>query len=190
MSKERNYNLDVLKTICAFLVICIHVPFPGIVGEIIIPLARIAVPIFFMITGYFYDKIDKKPFKQIKKVIILIILSNLLYFILDAITNKNVAEMFSLKNILSFVVFNESPFAGHLWYLNALLYVLVILYFVDKLKIRKYLYYVIPILLAIDLILGKYSILLFEQQFPYIIIRNFLFVRIAIFSNRKFNPEK
>lgn len=187
MSNERNNSLDALKTICAFLVICIHVPFPGIVSEIITSLARIAVPIFFMITGYFYNKTDKKPFKQIKKVIILIILSNLLYFIPDILKNENISTVFSLKNILSFIIFNESPFAGHLWYLNALLYVLIIVYFADKLKVRKFLYYAIPILLAIDLILGKYSILLFGQQFPYIIIRNFLFVRITILFNRKFN---
>ena len=187
MLKERNGSLDALKTICAFLVICIHIPFPGIVGEIITPLARIAVPIFFMITGYFYNKEDKKQFKQMKKIIILIILSNLLYFIPNIVTTENMSNIFSVKKCLEFIIFNESPFASHLWYLNALLYVLIIVYFADKLKIRKFLYYVIPILLIIDLILGKYSILLFGQQFSYIIVRNFLFVRITILFNRKFN---
>ena len=57
--ENRNNNLDILKTICAFLVICIHIPFPGSVGAIITPLARIAVPIFFMITGYFYNRTSK-----------------------------------------------------------------------------------------------------------------------------------
>ena len=46
-------NFDILKSICAFLVICIHVPFPGAFGECVTTAARIAVPVFFMITGYF-----------------------------------------------------------------------------------------------------------------------------------------
>lgn len=184
---KRENNLDVLKTICAFLVICIHVPFPGYLGAIITPLARIAVPIFFMITGYFYKKTATKPFKQIKKIIILIILSNLLYFIFDVITKQNIMHIFSLKSFIKLIFFNESPFAGHLWYLNALLYILIIMYLVDKIKIRKNLYYAIPILLLIDLIFGKYSMLLLGRQFPYIIVRNFLFVRNTVFFNRNFN---
>lgn len=52
----RRYDgIDILKAICAFLIVCIHCPFPGEVGWYVVALARIAVPIFFMITGFFYD---------------------------------------------------------------------------------------------------------------------------------------
>ena len=78
---QRLNNLDVVKAICAFLVICIHISYKEDLGNIITPLCRIAVPLFFMITGYFYHKTSKKPLKQIKKVLILTILANLLYFI-------------------------------------------------------------------------------------------------------------
>ncbi len=88
---------------------------------------------------------SKAPFKQTKKVIMLIILSNLLYFIFDIITKQSIMDMSSLKEVVKFILFNESPFAGHLWYLNALLYVLIIIYLADKLKIRKFLYYTIPV---------------------------------------------
>lgn len=53
----RAENIDVLKAICAFLVVCIHVPFPGKMGAYFTTLTRVAVPIFFMITGYFYSDI-------------------------------------------------------------------------------------------------------------------------------------
>lgn len=33
----------------------IHIPFPEPIGTIITPLTRVAVPIFLMITGYFYS---------------------------------------------------------------------------------------------------------------------------------------
>ncbi len=53
-NRVRYDGLDVLKCICAFLVVCIHAAFLGDVGKIVEVIARIAVPIFFMITGFFY----------------------------------------------------------------------------------------------------------------------------------------
>lgn len=58
--RSRVDSIDILKAICAFLIVCIHVPFPGNIGEYVTTLARIAVPIFFMITGYFYSGVVKK----------------------------------------------------------------------------------------------------------------------------------
>lgn len=50
-------NIDILKAICTFLIVYIHEPFPGKEGAYFTALARIAVPIFFMITGYFYSDV-------------------------------------------------------------------------------------------------------------------------------------
>lgn len=46
---------------------------------------------------------------------------------------------------------------------------------------NKKLYFLIPILLLIDLIFGKYSLLFFRTEFPYIYMRNFLFVGLPYF---------
>ena len=51
--QTRNTGIDILRFICAFLVVCIHAPFPGIIGGCVKAVSRIAVPIFFMSTGYF-----------------------------------------------------------------------------------------------------------------------------------------
>lgn len=53
MMQKRNTSIDFLRFICAFLVVCIHAPFPGVIGGCIKAVARIAVPIFFMSTGFF-----------------------------------------------------------------------------------------------------------------------------------------
>ncbi len=180
IENKRQNNLDVLKCLCAFLVICIHIPYKGKIGEIVTPICRIAVPIFFMITGYFYTKTSKKPLKQIKKIFSLVILANLLYFLFGVLTN-NLPDISNTNVIAKLILFNETPFAGHLWYLGAILYVLIIIYLADKIKIRKYLYFFIPILLIVDIIFGKYSILIFNKEFPYIYIRNFLFVGLPYF---------
>ena len=85
------------------------------------------------------------------------------------------------KSILKFLVLNKSPMAGHLWYLGAILYVLVIVLLMDKFRCRKALYYLTPLLLIADLVLGKYSLLILHCEFPYILVRNFLCVGIPYF---------
>lgn len=188
---KRNYGLDFLKFICAFMVICIHKNFPGWIGSAILPITRIAVPIFFMITGYFYSNTKKKcsEKKQIVKIIRLCVEANALFFIWNIfhslIAGNSVTEyLYSLLNIktwLKFVILNESPFSGHLWYLCAVLYVLVIIYYFEKRWDRKYLYPLIPLLLLTDLVFGKYSLLIWKRNFDYIYVRNFLFVGLPYF---------
>ena len=187
--QSRADNIDILKAICAFLIVCIHAPFPGVIGEYFTTLTRIAVPVFFMITGYFYLDVEKKngEIRQIKKIFQLVLEANVLYLLWDsfyAILSRNMsffADTFTIENFLKFIFFNESPLKGHLWYLGAILYVLIIVYVFDKLKIGKCLCFATPILLMGDLILGKYSVLLLGREFPYILVRNFLFVGIPYF---------
>ena len=62
--------VDILKALCAFLVVCIHAPFPGIVGDYFTALSRVAVPIFFMITGYYYAYTVKQN-KSINQIILM-----------------------------------------------------------------------------------------------------------------------
>ena len=191
----RVFGLDILKAICAFLVITIHAPFPGILGSCVIALARIAVPIFFMITGYFYSETQhrKNELNQIKKILMLCFFANTLYFLwslfLNMFTGGQIAQFlsntFSLKSIVKFLVLNESPFAGHLWYLGAILYVLIIVFFLYRTfptSADIVLMIVTPLLLITDLVFGKYSLLLLQREYPYILVRNFMCVGIPYFS--------
>lgn len=189
-------GFDILKFLCAFLIVCIHCPFPGIVGEYFTALTRIAVPIFFMITGFFYTNIVHKKCEkeQIKKIFRLEIEANLLYLLWKCfyatVSGNDVWEylskVLSTKSIIKFLVFNESPFNGHLWYLGAILYVLLIVLGTEKIGAKKILYVLTPFLLAGDLILGKYSLLFFHREFSYIIVRNFLFVGLPYFCIGEF----
>lgn len=188
---QRNHGLDLLKAISAFLVICIHVKFPGIVGTIITPLTRIAVPLFFMITGYYYSFTKKHHHvnKQLYKIIQLFVGANLLYFIWNLIiaciksnsVTIEISRMFSVKSMLTFIFLNDSPFSGHLWYLGAILYVLLIILLFEKKWNREKLYPIVPVLLVADLVFGKYSLLLFGKTIPYILVRNFLCVGLPYF---------
>ena len=187
---NRTDSIDFLKAICAFLIICIHAPFPGEVGSYFTALARIAVPIFFMISGFFYNK--EKLVGQIKKITILFISSNLLYVFWSVVYGFVSGNHISvtIKSMLKFVLLNDSPFGGHLWYLGAILYVLLIVLVVEKINLMKLLYAVTPILLLGDLVLGKYAILIWGREFSYILVRNFIFVGIPYFTIGMMMKEK
>ena len=194
MPIARYHSLDKLKVLCAFLIVCVHAPFPGVIGEYFMPLTRIAVPIFFMVSGFFWNPDSLR--KQITKLLKLLIFANVLYFFVDlakAFARHGVSDFFSdafsLESLFQFVVFNESPFAPHLWYLGAIIYVLIVSYYVEKFKLKQILVYVIPILLLVDLVLGKYSRLIFNREFPYIFVRNWLFVGVPYFFIGNFIHE-
>ena len=54
MSKTRYASLDTFKTVSALLVVCLHAKLPdNRVADIILVLARIAVPYFFLCSGFF-----------------------------------------------------------------------------------------------------------------------------------------
>ena len=83
----------------------------------------------------------------------MVVEANILYFVWNIaieVLRRNsiisyVQSIFSIKNLLKFLLLNDSPLAWHLWYLSAVFYVLVIVLLVDKLNCRKDLYYLTPI---------------------------------------------
>ena len=86
-NSNRNESIDILKAICALLIVCIHIQVPNPLNLLLLPVTRIAVPIFFMITGYYYDfnAEKKKKNRQIIHIIKLVIGANLFYFFYNGI---------------------------------------------------------------------------------------------------------
>jgi len=77
-NKEENlinyHNLDILKYICAILIIILHLrPFQNFSNEFDLTfnniITRICVPVFFVITGYFTAKKEKDNLQYIRKYI-------------------------------------------------------------------------------------------------------------------------
>lgn len=117
------------------------------------------------------------------------LIGNVFYFMYDLV--KAIAKgkayyylgcILQWETTIKFFVFNDSPFAPHMWYLGAELYVLLIVGMLEKIGLRKILLYITPLLLLGDLVLGKYSLLLLQREFPYVLVRNWLFVGIPYFS--------
>ncbi len=187
---KRVIGIDILRVICSFLVVCIHVSTKTGVGKNVEAIARVAVPIFLMITGFFYNGVEKsnRVNKQIKKVFKYVVLTNILYFvwqiIVNAASNGNISlyfRSFELKTLMEFIFLNNSPFAWHIWYLNALLYVLIIVKFLDKFFGKQYTNVQGVVFLVFNLILGQYSAVIFGKSFSKLYTRNFLFLGIPYF---------
>lgn len=174
----RNCAFDVIKFVSAFLVVCIHfAPHGNLLDAYVNAICRIAVPLFFIITGYHYDSIcSAGKFKTyILRIIMLTVFASVFYLLVYVVKHwpldnliDNFSKTFSLKNICLWIFFNYYPLADHLWYLYALIYTLIICVIVDKLKLTKFLFYSAPVLLLI------HGILNFECYNVY--VRNWLFM--------------
>ena len=69
MQKIKNHTLDILKVVCSILIVFNHCVFPGTTGEIIKAFSRIAVPIFFLISGYYvFNNPKEKVLKKCKRI--------------------------------------------------------------------------------------------------------------------------
>lgn len=185
--KERCYSLDVLKFVCAILVVILHTNFKY--HDAFLPITRCAVPCFLLISGFFLYSDEKTAIGQerlvrnIKHILHIMLWSTLLYASVKVGMSilHGESALPSMRQWFNFIVFNDNPFGFHLWYLGAYLYVLVIMLVVDKHRLWKPLMWATPLLLLGDLLFGKYSLLLLHHEYPYVYVRNFLFVGLPYF---------
>lgn len=148
MDSKRNviHSLYLLKFFLAILIVCIHMQvfFSPDVKAVIIPLTRIGVPLFFIISGYFfYPKFRKnnntylkQQLLKITKVTFVAIVIYLVYGYLKG--EMTISSLASIKRWGLLFLFNVSIVGVHLWYLLAYIYVLLIAYFVAKAQISDF----------------------------------------------------
>lgn len=184
---NRLQNLDNIKFLAAFLVICIHVNFQE-GGIIIKSIARIAVPLFILISGYFFPILSKenKSSKFLKKIIILTISANIFYFLTNILIFNTHPSPMNWDAIYKSIIFNESfPFTAiHLWYLNAIIYTVIFAIICTK-HLHK-LFFLIPILFTLGYIISSIT----TNNLFY---RNFIFLVLPYFmtgSYLQYNKEK
>lgn len=158
MSEEkRNLFLDFLKGIACIGVVFIHVTFPGKFGEIISYLARFAVPMFFMISGYYaYDNSLEVLLKKVKHIIRITLYALWVYASWTILTQKN--ELLELLRYPSYwvkmiVLGNFDVFvAFHLWFLVALIYAYLFLYLILKKDMYTFAVKSIPLLFLLRIV--------------------------------------
>lgn len=127
-------------------------------------LARFAVPLFFMVSGYFsFERGMDTVRRRLGHTFRLFLTANGVYFLWDLLvmyierrlTFEAVGDLFSLDSLVDWVLWNQSPFMYHLWFLGALLYCYLFYGLLVRLKKEEKVYWLIPVCLGANLILGE-----------------------------------
>lgn len=158
--KERYYQVDVMRFVCAILVISIHTSalysFGDIPGKVLsLGIARIAVPFFFIASGYFfYERFNHEGYLKayiiriLKYYLISTVVYTLILFTFIKSRNSNIWDL--VKNLL----FNGvSP---SLWFFPALIFSISVLYLFLKKNWIKPLIIASIVLYALGLIGDSY----------------------------------
>jgi len=161
---NRLQNIDFLKVALSLFVVAAHVfPTHEVEGKksyvffAIQGIARITVPIFLIITGYFIaNKIDNLNYikKTAKRILIIFLVWQIIYF--------NIEYNFFKSGHITFKRFIVDSIFGyaHLWYLIAVVEALFLLYLIRKFKDSQ------KFILALILIYCGYTLqLLYESNF-------------------------
>jgi len=191
-TSQRNIFLDLFKYVLVFLVISIHYNS----YSLLMPVFRVAVPMFFMISG-FYNYADSKE-KRLKKCygfmkssLKYLLIGTIIYFVYDIykciFNGENVVEfvdrLFYKDFSNDFIIFNTSNTSGyHLWFLIALFVCSLIHYLFVETDNCKLYYYLTPILFILVFSMNGYLHLVFDYSQPIEHYRNVLFMGMPLFS--------
>ena len=128
---KRNQTMELCKFIASFFVVFIHAPFPGRLGGLVDCLARFAVPMFFMISGYFnYQATSRQVLRRLKHILTLFLTGALFRQFCTCVSielkgGSTIAHLITLipesDELLRLLILQIPPYTGHLWYLCAMM---------------------------------------------------------------------
>ena len=155
-----NLKLNFLKGLACIGVVFVHVSFPGTLGGVISYAAGFAVPVFFMIAGYFAWEAKAETIKRrLVKIAKIFLLAYLLFFAYSAaiaIKNQNLGFWLSIhfnwKTAIKYIFFCTVDFAIPLWYLIAMIETYVLWFFVVKHKKEQLAVKLLPYLFLLQIL--------------------------------------
>lgn len=203
-SQVENRFLYFLEGIACMAVIFIHCMFPSWLGVFVCGLARFAVPLFFLVSGYFLYPTDIKPDQMRKRMrrkiirigglLIATVLFYLIWTMMRVCLNGGmesvrfyIYELIQPKQWFATLVLNDfTMIGGHLWFLAALLYCYLIYMKIGRFILKCVGYKSILILLGIH-VCGRFwfSIAGIDSIFGisvYIWFRNWFFMAFPFFT--------
>lgn len=154
--KERNRSIDLFRYLCAILVVIIHTnPISDIyrpLGAVICQVpTRIAVPFFFLVSGYYYIKAlgngKKIFFSYIIRILRTYALWSVVYFIINFVAwGHRYPLSFITECLRSFFV---SGSYYHFWFFPALICSVFLITVIYKVKLQRF---VLPLSFALYII--------------------------------------
>lgn len=130
---QRNINMDALRVICVFLVVCIHTlplsntfsSFNDYTTLFWQTISRPGLPIFFILSGYFIltrtpskNPIQETLNRAIKILVPFAIFFGIHYFSISEITGKGLPSIFTYLDLLLYGAHKQF---GHLWFVYSIL---------------------------------------------------------------------
>ncbi|MDD0810209.1 acyltransferase [Curvibacter sp. RS43] len=176
----RHGSLDFFKLLLAFMVVALHSSIFSDVNEdlsfyLVNGLFRIAVPIFFIASGFFFvdsvhsfKNLSRWVLRLVKLYVFWMVVYSPFYFVEQI-------DKGALRLVKELVVGY-----WHLWYVSALISSGLFLYFYSVLSLRWKLYGLL-VLYVLGVFLQYYSVLS-GKNFPYWFYRNFIFFGIPMFG--------
>jgi fucose 4-O-acetylase-like acetyltransferase len=169
-SAKRNGTIDMIRIIASFAVVLCHVPFPEPYTHGSMAVTRFAVPFFFMVAGWFLftpgdskDICEKRIKKSLKATVRMSVICTLLYVVVNTVNcvlrGRDMFYWFtswmSWETLLNLVAFNYGQLiSSMMWYLFAYIYVLLILLVLNNTGFLKKIYFLIPVLLIVNLVMA------------------------------------
>lgn len=195
--------MDLCKLIAAVMVILIHISLPDKAGDIANCLARVAVPVFFAISGYFSFNINSEKIKRRALSILKIYAFAVAFYVawqclrislfLDVSVADYLTRSLTETRIAQWLIIGYNPFAGHLWYLHAILTCYVILWFYVRFSEKdglnyNALYIICVVGMLIHIAFGT-NAKAATESFSFLIYRNALFFGLPMFLAGMFIRE-
>ena len=193
VEKKKNYFMNYLKGLACFGVVFFHVKLPHyILDGVIQAMFRFAVPLFFLVSGYFCDssdreKLGKKLPEKCKHILKISVIGCVYYFIFNMLiavfgdSHGSMADVidrlhqcFNGKVLFEWVVFNQDPFINIMWFTFALLYCYLLLWLINYFDWYQKVFWLIPVLLGVHMVMGN-VLTLFGMAANKMYYRNFLF---------------
>lgn len=167
---HRNQAIECCRLLAAIGVVFIHVLFPGQLGSMVNCLAKLAVPFFFAISGYYSFNADvsrlRNRTRTILKLYVLAVILSLSWGFFREIVIRGISPLpwlmrtMTLHNVACmFLLQTDFLGGGHLWYLLSLMLCYVVLqgYVLWKGKDYRDLYLFSGIMLTICLITESFT---------------------------------
>lgn len=194
----RNQAMELFKLIASVLVVFIHVKFPGKVGSAVVALARIAVPMFFAISGWFSFRTKPerllKRFWHIISLFAVAVISSAVLSCPVAVHSGDTVTGFlrgfvpGTENLARMLLIHESSFpnTGYTWYLIGAAFCYLVLYvyvrfFGEETVNYGPLYLFSAVLLTANFLMAEMPKAL-GMSVPYQLQRNGLFLGLPMFT--------
>ena len=194
MHRGRNLWLDLFKLVMCWMIISIHFVWETYAYH---PVYRLAVPLFFAISGYFNYRRDPQKRhngarsfieRSLKYMVIGFGFYIVFDFILCYVDGKGVGYYFTTlfyENFLFDFLFLNRPITysgAQLWFLIALFVVSIVHYALVRFQKEHWYRWIVPVTLAIQLFFGAYMRLFQETDMPIRYTRNAWFDGLPFFG--------